>query len=167
MPYFGSANILPDGWKNKPSHPVPQLNFVFETTQNNTLNSCNSITKQMTFNMKHIKWQWVAKGIFFGLLLFFVFTGATMLLWNAFAAPLFGLPTLDLIQTAGLMLLGRLLTGGFARGGWRGGRSWRMRKGMRERWQNMTEEEREQVMQRWGKHRSRATGETDMPPTEA
>ncbi len=117
--------------------------------------------------MKHIRWQWVAKAVSFGLLLFFVFTGVTMLLWNAFAAPLFGLPTLDLIQTAGLMFLGRLLTGGFSRGGWRGGRGWRMRKGMRERWHNMTQEEREQVMQRWGKGRSRPAGEADAPAAEA
>ena len=105
--------------------------------------------------MRHIKWQWIAKGIAFGLVIFFAFTGLTMLLWNNLAAAIFGLPTLTFLQTAGLMILGRLLTGGFGPRGWRGGGfRGRMRgRYMRERWQNMSEEERSQYLQRWGRHR--------------
>lgn len=105
-------------------------------------------------NMRQLKWRWIAGGIAFGLLTFFVFTGATMWLWNNLAATIFGLPNLTFIQTLGLMVLGRLLTGGFGRGGWRGGGRFghRMRgRYMRERWQNMGEEERGRFMQRWGK----------------
>jgi hypothetical protein len=100
------------------------------------------------------KWQWAAKGLAFGLLFFIVFTFVTMLLWNNLAAAIFGLPTLTFFQTFGLMVLGRLLTGGFGpRGGWRGGYGHRMRGHYwRERWQNMTPEQREQAMQRWGKY---------------
>ncbi len=100
-----------------------------------------------------IKWKWAAKGIAFGLLFFTAFTFVTMLLWNNLAAAIFGLPTLTFFQTLGLMVLGRLLTGGFGpRGGWRGGYGGRMRGHYwRERWQNMTPEQRDQAMQRWGK----------------
>ncbi len=115
--------------------------------------------------MRHIKPQWIAKGIAFGLVMFFAFTGVTMLLWNNLAATIFGLPTLTFIQTVGLMILGRLLTGGFGPRGWRGrGFGGRMRgRYMRERWQNMSEEERRQFMHRWGKHRC---GPMDAPEQE-
>lgn len=103
--------------------------------------------------MRHIKGQWIAKGIAFALVMFFAFTGVTMLLWNNLATTIFGLPALTFMQTFGLMVLGRLLTGGFGSRGWGGGLRGRMRgRYMRERWQNMSEEERSRFMQRWGKH---------------
>ncbi|MBK7937741.1 MAG: hypothetical protein IPJ82_11895 [Lewinellaceae bacterium] len=113
--------------------------------------------------MKHIKWQWIAKGIAFGLLMFFVFTGLTMWLWNNLATPIFGLPALTFLQTVGLMVLGRLLTGGFRPGGWRGGGfGGRMRgRYMRERWQNMSEEERGQYLKRWGRQRCGPLGKSE------
>jgi len=99
--------------------------------------------------MKYMKWQWVAKGIALGLLFVTATTFATMLLWNNLATAIFGLPVISFFQALGLMILGRLLTGGFGprgRGGWhRGGHQ------MRERWKNMPPEQREQMMQRWGK----------------
>ncbi|MBK6929449.1 MAG: hypothetical protein IPH12_00795 [Saprospirales bacterium] len=102
--------------------------------------------------MKSIKWKWVAKAVFFGALAIAVFTGATMLLWNTLATALFGLPAINFFQTIGLMFLGRLLTGGFARGGW-GGDGFGRRHPMRERWQSMSEDERRQYMQHWGRGR--------------
>jgi len=119
-----------------------------------------------TSNMRHFKWQWAVKGIAFGLLFFFLFTSATMLLWNHLATAIFGLPALSFFQTVGLMVLGRLLTGGFRPGGWRGGPGPGWRKGhyWRERWQNMTPEQREQAMQRWGKHGWGPMGNTDPGP---
>ena len=83
----------------------------------------------------------------FGLLALF----GTQFLWNALVVSLFGLPAISLLQTAGLMLLGRLLTGGFGRrgGGWghRGG--WHRGHEMREKWQNMTDTERQEWKQNW------------------
>lgn len=103
--------------------------------------------------MRHIKGQWIVKGIVFGTVMLLVFTGFTMLLWNNLAVSIFGLPALTFVQTLGLMVLGRLLTGGFGRGWGGGGLRGRMRgRYMRERWQNMSEEERRRFMQRWGKH---------------
>ena len=102
--------------------------------------------------MKYMKWKWVAKGIAFGLLFITATTFATMLLWNNLATAIFGLPILTFFQALGLMILGRLLTGGFGPRGWRGGPGHRMRGHyMRERWQNMPPEQRDQFMQRWGK----------------
>lgn len=102
--------------------------------------------------MKYMKWQWVAKGIAFGLVFFTATTFVTMLLWNNLAAGIFSLPALTFFQTFGLMVLGRLLTGGFGPRGWRGrGYGGGMRgRHMRERWQSMSPEQREQFMQRWG-----------------
>ena len=100
-----------------------------------------------------IKWKWAAKGIAFGLLFITVFTFITMQLWNHLAVVIFGLPVLTFFQTLGLMVLGRLLTGGFGpRGGWRGGYGRRMRgQYWRERWQGMSPEQREQAMQGWNR----------------
>ncbi len=106
--------------------------------------------------MKHIKWQWIVKGVFFGALAVVVFVGGTMLLWNNLATAIFGLPPITFLQTIGLMFLGRLLTGGFGGRGFGGGRrfgpGFAGRRYMRERWQNMSEDERRQFMQRWGRH---------------
>ena len=128
----------------------------------------NHHSQLLNNNMRHIKWQWAAKGIAFGLLFFTAFTLVTMLLWNNLAAAIFGLPTLTFFQTVGLMVLGRLLTGGFRPGGWRGGygrgQGWRRGGQWRERWQNMTPEEREQAMQRWGKHGCGPMGQSENNP---
>lgn len=64
----------------------------------------------------------------------------TMHLWNWLMPALFGLPAISVWQALGLFVLGKLLFGGFhrhhgGRPGW--GRS------MRERWEQMSPEERE------------------------
>lgn len=109
--------------------------------------------------MKYMKWTWVAKGLAFGLLFVTTITFATMLLWNNLAVELFGLPIITFFQTLGLLVLGRLLTGGFGPrgGGWGRGRGHHMRH----RWQNMSPEQREQFMQRWGKRGWGPMGRTE------
>ena len=62
-----------------------------------------------------------------------------MHLWNLLIPPIFGLHAITFWQAAGLMVLGRLLFGGFRPG--RGGFSWRRK--MMERWEEMTPEQRE------------------------
>ena len=70
------------------------------------------------------------------------FSGITMLLWNGVLVSVFHIGAITFWQAAGLLILARLLFGGFrGRGGWRGGH-WR-RRAMYMRWQNMTPEERE------------------------
>jgi hypothetical protein len=64
-----------------------------------------------------------------------------MHLWNRLTPPLFGWHVITFWQALGLLLLSRILFGGFRRGGWGPGMHWRRR--MMERWEQMTPEERE------------------------
>lgn len=95
---------------------------------------------------------WILKAIVGGLLFVAAMGFATMFLWNHLAVTLFSAPTITFIQALGLLLLGRLLTGGF------GGRGWHYKKQhmhnsyMKNRWNNMSEEERNQIKARWGKY---------------
>jgi hypothetical protein len=71
-----------------------------------------------------------------------------MSLWNAIIPGLFALPAIGFWQAAGLLLLCRILFGGF-RG--HGGRGWRHRA-WSARWHRMTPEERERFrdgFRRW------------------
>jgi hypothetical protein len=70
---------------------------------------------------------------------------AVMVLWNHVVPGLFpGSRALDYPHALGLLVLCRILFGGFrGRGGWRGRRHW-------DKWAAMTPEEREQIL----RHRS-------------
>ncbi len=64
----------------------------------------------------------------------------TMELWNWLMPAIFGLRAITFVQALGLLVLGKILFGGFHRhAGGRGG--WRRQ--MEERWSQMTPEERE------------------------
>lgn len=63
-----------------------------------------------------------------------------MRLWNWLMPGLFALHPVTFWQALGLLVLGKILFGGF-RGHHRGGIGWRRR--MRERWEHMSPEERE------------------------
>lgn len=72
-----------------------------------------------------------------------------MLLWNALLPTIFGVPSIGFLQALGLLILSRLLFGGF------GGRGmfWRHGREMRERWMAMTPEQREALFQQgFGHH---------------
>jgi hypothetical protein len=68
-----------------------------------------------------------------------------MLLWNWLAPTLFGLRLITFWQALGLLALCRILFGGFGLGG--GGHRSHSRRRMRERWEQMTPEEREKFRQ--------------------
>lgn len=74
-------------------------------------------------------------------------------LWNYLMPAVFGLHAITFWQAVGLLVLGRLLFGGFH--GHRGGMPWRQK--MMERWVAMTPEEREKFLagmrHRCGHHR--------------
>jgi hypothetical protein len=62
-------------------------------------------------------------------------------LWNVLVPPIFGWHTITFWQSLGLLLLSKILFGGFHRHG-RGDRGrWKQR--MKDRWEQMTPEERE------------------------
>jgi hypothetical protein len=67
-------------------------------------------------------------------------------LWNELVPALFGGPTVGFWQAAGLLVLARILFGGYRFGGPR----WRHHR-WRERWQSMTPEERERLRERLGR----------------
>ena len=85
----------------------------------------------------------VMKGLamFAMVILFCVVAGfVVMHLWNWLMPEIFGLRTITYAQAFGLLVLSKILLGGFHRhsGGRRG---WR--RGMHERWEKMTPEDRE------------------------
>jgi hypothetical protein len=84
-----------------------------------------------------------------------------MSLWNWLAPEVFGLRTITFWQALGVLILSKILFGGFrGRPGYGG--HWRSR--MSERWQQMTPEEREQFRQGMFNRCSRAKVVTEASP---
>ena len=85
-----------------------------------------------------------------------VFGFVTMHLWNWLMPAIFGLTTITFLQALGLVILSKIVFGGFHRHGG-GRRGWR--RHMEERWATMTTEERERfrggMRDRFGCHRVR------------
>ncbi len=79
-----------------------------------------------------------------------VLGGVIMLLWNAILPDLLGTRAITFWEAVGLLVLCRLLFGGLRRGfGHRGYSS--KRKHWREKWMNMTDEEKAEFKARWKK----------------
>src|SRR5260370_6299705 len=74
-----------------------------------------------------------------------LFGFVVMSLWNWLMPALFGWRSISVWQALGLLLLTKVLFGGL-RGGRSHGRHWR--RGMRERWERMTPEQREKMRER-------------------
>jgi hypothetical protein len=87
-----------------------------------------------------------------------VFGAVVMLLWNALLPQLFALPVLNYWQAVGLLVLARLLFGGFGHdmvrhgGHWggagRGGHLFQHGNKLREKWMNMSEDERKEFIEK-------------------
>jgi len=86
-----------------------------------------------------------------------IFSVAAMFLWNALMPEIFGLPVLTYWQTAGLVILARILFGGLGLGqlGLRGRahtgfggdeRLFHHGNALREKWLNMSEDERKEFL---------------------
>ncbi|MEX3853228.1 MULTISPECIES: hypothetical protein [Paraburkholderia] len=77
-----------------------------------------------------------------------------MTLWNWVMPALFvGARAIDFAHALGLLVLSRILFGGFrGHGGWRGRRHWR-------KWEAMTPEEREHFRAAWRSDRDRRDGD--------
>jgi hypothetical protein len=87
----------------------------------------------------------VLKAMAMVIVAFTVFGFVVSHLWNYLMPGLFGLHMITFWQAVGLMLLGRLLFGGFRPG--RGGFGWRGE--MMRRWEQMTPEQREKFREGW------------------
>lgn len=79
-----------------------------------------------------------------GALFLAIFTFVVMSLWNWLMPALFGWHLITFWQALGLLVLSKILFGGF-----RGGphRHWHWRRRLMERWEQMTPEEREKFVQ--------------------
>jgi hypothetical protein len=82
----------------------------------------------------------VLKIVLFIAVAVFVFSFIVMHLWNWLMPAIFGLHKITYWQGLGLLVLAKILFGGF-RGGYGGRRHWRQH--LEERWANMSPEERE------------------------
>jgi hypothetical protein len=91
-----------------------------------------------------VRRHWILKGaaiLVLGTAFVAALTFVVMSLWNALVPSLFAGPVIGFWQAAGILVLSRILFGGF-RG--RGGHGWRHR-GWHGRWGRMTPEERSRV----------------------
>jgi hypothetical protein len=81
--------------------------------------------------------------VVFGVVAVAVASGVVMALWNWVMPATFGLPALTLGRAFALLVLSRLLLGGFSGGM---GRRMHWRHRMRERWDEMSPEQRDRFM---------------------
>jgi len=105
------------------------------------------------------RWWWFMAPVFIALAVF-VFGSAVMYLWNWLVPSIFtSLGPITFWQAIGILILSKILFGGFrGRGGWRGGcgcggYGWRGRRHMqwKEKWMNMSEEDKAKLKEEWKK----------------
>ncbi|MBX9782718.1 MAG: hypothetical protein K2X48_05405 [Chitinophagaceae bacterium] len=93
------------------------------------------------------KWMFFAPPVFLGAVL--LFGWIVMLLWNNILVPSLHIGALNFWQGVGLLILSRILFGSFGRGGGR----WKQRGGpssaFRQKWMNMSEEEKTKFREEW------------------
>ena len=77
-----------------------------------------------------------------------IFSFAVYELWNGVLANVLGVKTINYWQALGILVLSRILFGGFPCK--RSGPPWR--RGMMEHWQSLTPEEREKLREKLGHH---------------
>jgi hypothetical protein len=83
-----------------------------------------------------------------------------MSLWNNVLVSTVNVSTITFWQAIGLLVLSKILFGGF-RGGWGGRGHWKNE--MKEKWHNMSPEEREKIKLEW-RNRCRMWGKKDNDP---
>ena len=106
---------------------------------------------------------WIKRGLMiavFGIAGILVFTAVVMGLWNAILPAVLGVKTITFLQALGILVLSKILFGGF-RGGFGGhrGREWKNK--MKEKWETMTSEERDNFKSEW---KNRCGGRWNMKP---
>jgi hypothetical protein len=94
---------------------------------------------------------WIKKGLMIGLMVIaaiLVFGAVVMGLWNAILPAVLGVKAITFMQALGILLLSKILFGGFKGGGRRGpGGPWKER--MKEKWENMSPEQRDSFQAEW------------------
>ncbi len=96
---------------------------------------------------------WFRKGLLFAALFFVaiaLFGAIVMGLWNSVLSPVLGINRITFWQALGILVLSKILFGGFGRrGGWNRGGRHQWGKGMQEKWANMTPEQKEKFKAEW------------------
>lgn len=85
------------------------------------------------------------------LVLFLAIAAVVMLLWNWLMPTIFQLPSLSFGQATGLLVLCRILFGGFHFGRKMGGRPPFANPAFRDKFMNMSEEEKAEFKEEWKK----------------
>jgi hypothetical protein len=94
-------------------------------------------------NLKQINMKAKVIHMFFGaVILLAALSGAVMLLWNWLIPEIFGLTAINFWQASGLLVLGRILFGGFGHGGM----MHHHRNPMHEKWMKMTPEQQKEFI---------------------
>ncbi len=78
-----------------------------------------------------------------------VFSFLVMGLWNAILPEVIGVKPISFIQALGLLLLSKILFGGFHGRGFKGNGGPMWSRSMKEKWNAMTPEEREKFKAEW------------------
>lgn len=109
-----------------------------------------------------MKNSWLLKSLFFVVIAVVAMAAVVMWLWNWLIPDLFNGSTITFWQAIGLMLLSRILFRGFI--GWKGGQHfYERRKEWKEKWDQMTPEEREKMRELWKKRCSRFSCDGSKP----
>jgi hypothetical protein len=114
-------------------------------------NAFRTFARNWTTKETIMKRFWMLKGIkvlVFAAVALGALGFVVMSLWNALLPAITSLHTITFVQALGLLVLSRLLFGGFRRHG-----HWRHQ--MRARWQDMTPEQREQLRATLASHSGR------------
>jgi hypothetical protein len=99
---------------------------------------------------KRRKW-WILIPLFV-IAMVFIVGAVVMYLWNALMPSIFHLGQITYCQAILLLILSKILFGGFrGRGGWGGPRGGRFGRGRewKEKWMNMSEEEKAKFKEEW------------------
>ena len=108
---------------------------------------------------------WIKKGLMillFGSIAILVFGLVVMSLWNNILTVVTGVKAITFLQALGILVLSKILFGGFAGGGrWRGSPAWKEK--MKQRWDKMTPEEREKFKTEWRNRCGGRWGRTEDP----
>jgi hypothetical protein len=119
--------------------------------------------------------KWIAKFVVIGVLAVVAFGLLTQFLWNWLVPELFAGPHISFLQALGLLLLSKLLFWGMSggKGKWSSHRSARWKQHWKERYSNLSPEDKEKYKQKfkekwcaWEESPTRATSETHQNFTE-
>lgn len=84
--------------------------------------------------------------VLLGIGAFALFGWVVMALWNAVMVPVLDVNIISYWQAFGLLILSRILVGGF------GGSQGKRRTNWRQKWESMSPEEKERIRRRWKHH---------------